>query len=80
MKTHTIIAFVATALVFSACNSDKNDDSNNLVDNTTPVAAQFTAGILTRAFDQQWEVNDLIGVSGTSGDIKYRNVAYRTTA
>lgn len=80
MKTLIIIASIATAVVFSACNGDKNDDSNNLVENTAPVAAQFTAGILTRAFDQQWDVNDLIGVSGTSGDVEYQNVAYRTTA
>lgn len=80
MKTYTTMAFVATALLLLACNMEKNDESKDLVENAAPVAAQFMAGILTRAFDQQWEENDLIGVSGTSGDVEYQNVAYRTTA
>lgn len=80
MKTITIMAFAATAFVFSACSNDKNDDLNNPVDNTAPVAAQFTAGIVTRAFDQQWDANDLIAVTGTSGDIEYQNINYQTIA
>lgn len=78
MKTITIMAFAATAFVFLACSNDKNNDLNDLVDNAAPVAAQFTAGIVTRAFDQQWETNDSIGVTGASGDIEYQNVDYRT--
>lgn len=73
------MAFTATLFLLSACSNDKSDDSNNPVDNTAPVAAQFTAGIVTRAFDQQWEENDFIGVSGTSGDVEYSNVAYHYT-
>lgn len=80
MKTNTIMAFAATLFLLSACYADANSYSNNPVDNIGPVAAQMTAGIVTRAFDQQWEGGDLIGVSGTSGDVKYHNVAYHTTA
>lgn len=80
MKTITMMSLAATLFAFSACSKDKNDDRNDLVDNTAPVAARFTAGIVTRAFDQQWEVNDSIGVTGTSGDIEYQNVNYRTIA
>lgn len=80
MKTNTIMAFVATLFLLSACNMDKNDGSKDLADNTAPVAAQFTAGIATRAFDQQWDENDLIGVTGISGDIDYQNVNYHTIA
>lgn len=80
MKTITMMAFAATLFVFSACSNDKNDDLNNPVDNTAPVAAQFTAGIAIRAFDQQWDMNDLIGVTGTSGDVEYKNVNYHTIA
>lgn len=33
----------------------------------------------TRAYDRTWENGDKIGISGTSGDVTYTNVAYETT-
>lgn len=78
MKTNVCIIFTAATLVLAACNND--NELVTAVDNTDPVAAQFTAGIVTRAFDQQWEVNDSIGVTGTSGTVLYQNVAYHTVA
>lgn len=74
------IIFIATlaAAVLTACNNDEN----NVID-TGSSQATFTAAIdgqvNTRAFDQTWEADDAIGISGTSGSTVYTNVKYVTT-
>lgn len=66
------------AAVLTACNNDEND----VIDSGSSQAT-FTAAINgqanTRAYDQTWEANDAIGISGTSGGTTYTNVQYVTT-
>ena len=66
------------AAVLTACNNDEND----VIDSGSSQAT-FTAAINgqanTRAYDQTWEANDAIGISGTSGSTVYTNVQYVTT-
>ena len=61
MKTQNIfLALLASALVFSSCSKE---DSSKSPEGRTPV--RFTSGIsgvVTRAFDNQWEANDQIGI------------------
>ena len=76
MKTKAILlGSLAIALV--ACNNDENTAIS-----TDNGQALFSASIegqnKTRAYDQAWEVNDLIGITGTTGDKTYTNVAYKT--
>jgi hypothetical protein len=48
-----------------------------------PKKAAFTATIeqqnASRAYDTSWEAGDVIGISGTSGETIYSNIAYTTT-
>ena len=78
MKAKTIIMATLAASVLVACNNDEN----NVID-TGSSKATFTAAIdgqvNTRAYDQTWEANDAIGISGTSGSTVYTNVQYVTT-
>ena len=78
MKAKTIIMATLAASVLVACNNDEN----NVID-TESSKATFTAAIdgqvNTRAYDQTWEANDAIGISGTSGSTVYTNVQYVTT-
>lgn len=72
------IGCLAIALALTACSSEEN---MGLEDNT-PVAIQFTAGIgaQTRAVDTSWEAGDAIGISCTStGSTNYTNMRYATT-
>lgn len=78
MKAKTIFMATLAAAVLTACNNDEN----NVID-TGSSQATFTAAIdgqvNTRAFDQTWEADDAIGISGTSGSTVYTNVKYVTT-
>ena len=78
MKAKTIFMATLAAAVLTACNNDEN----NVID-TGSSQATFTAAINgqvnTRAFDQTWEADDAIGISGTSGSTVYTNVQYVTT-
>lgn len=78
MKVRTIFMATLAAAVLAACNNDEN----NVID-TGSSQATFTAAIdgqvNTRAYDQVWEANDAIGISGTSGSTTYTNVQYVTT-
>lgn len=67
------LCIMSSALI-TACSSD---DSTSAKDQ---VAAQFVATIdgKTRAYDTYWDKADQIGVTGTSGDKVYSNVAYQT--
>lgn len=77
MKKGILLGTLAV-VALTACNNDENELSwgdKNL--------AAFTASIdgqtVTRAYDQVWEDGDKIGITGTSGDKAYTNVAYTTT-
>lgn len=68
----------ALLLALTACNNEEeatgNSGENTPVSFTADIAGQRT----TRAYDQTWENGDKIGISGTSGDVTYTNVAYET--
>lgn len=78
MRAKTIFMAMLAAAVLTACNNDEND----VIDSGSSQAT-FTAAINgqanTRAYDQTWEANDAIGISGTSGSTVYTNVQYVTT-
>lgn len=82
MNKHSLQQFGALSLLIgglslSACSNEEihMDDAR--------VALQVTSGIQTRAYDNQWEENDDIGIFGfTQGDAPaqaYTNVRYVTT-
>ncbi len=78
MNKKTFSAVALATLLLTAC---QNDEETTQTD--TRVALQVTSGIQTRAFDNQWEKNDAIGIFGfTQGDAPtqaYSNVRYVTT-
>lgn len=78
MNKKTFSAVALATLLLTAC---QNDEETMQTD--TRVALQVTSGIQTRAFDNQWEKNDEIGIFGfTQGDAPtqaYSNVRYVTT-
>lgn len=78
MRAKTIFMAMLAAAVLTACNNDEND----VIDSGSSQAT-FTAAINgqanTHAYDQTWEANDAIGISGTSGGTTYTNVQYVTT-
>lgn len=73
-----MIAAAACTLMLAACSNDEAAPSGA----DALGMARFSAtidGAATRAYDQSWEQNDEIGISGTSGDATYTNVCYWTT-
>lgn len=73
-----ILACLAATATFTACSSD-----DEVVDNSDPVQAQFSACIsaqvTTRATDATWEAGDAIGISGLSGSTDYLNIKYNAS-
>ena len=75
MRTKMMATAVMTILL-AGCNSEDGlhvEESSGM--------AHFSATIHapdTRAYDQIWEANDEIGISGTSGSATYTNVCYLT--
>lgn len=77
LKKLLIIGFAGVAMV--SCNS--KDDVTEPTGNVSPRISAELAGMGTRAYDNAWEVNDLIGISCTSSDeTDYTNMKYSTTA
>lgn len=76
-KEFLLTAAALAILSFAACS---NDEGITTADGLT--AAKFSAsiGAKTRAYETTWEANDKIGITGTSGDKSYQNVAYQTAA
>ena len=78
MNKKTFSTLALATLLLTAC---QNDEETMQTD--TRVALQVTSGIQTRAYDDQWEENDDIGIFGfTQGDAPtqaYSNVRYVTT-
>lgn len=74
MNTKTLAATLfAVSVALTACNKTETPVSQD------PALASFSAGILTRAYDTTWDEGDKIGISGTSYEKEYANVAYSTT-
>ncbi len=77
MNKKTFSAVALATLLLTAC---QNDEETMQTD--ARVALQVTSGIQTRAFDNQWEKGDEIGIFGfTQGDAPaqaYPNVRYVT--
>ena len=77
MNKKTFSTLVLATLLLTAC---QNDEETMQTD--TRVALQVTSGIQTRAYDDQWEEKDDIGIFGfTQGDAPaqaYTNVRYVT--
>lgn len=77
MNKKTFSTLTLAALLLTAC---QNDEETMQTD--TRVALQVTSGIQTRAYDDQWEEKDDIGIFGfTQGDAPtqaYSNVRYVT--
>ena len=78
MNKKTFSAVALATLLLTAC---QNDEETMQTD--TRVALQVTSGIQTRAYDDQWEKGDEIGIFGfTQGDAPtqaYTNERYVTT-
>lgn len=76
MKKSNLLWVAATAALFASCESEQQS-----MPESNPVKAEITARIapvLTRAYGTSWEANDIIGVSGTSGETVYENITYQT--
>lgn len=81
MKNSRFYLLAAALVTLAACGSDKDGDNTPI--NEEPVAVKVTGSInnveviKTRAADNQWENDDRIGVSGTSGKLAYNNKPYK---
>ena len=76
MKNSTLaISLLTTMAIFSACTKDELKSAPD-----GPVALKVNSSILTRAADTNWDANDKIGVTGTSGETDYTNVGFVTAA
>lgn len=81
MKNSRFYLLAAALVTLAACGSDKDGDNTPI--NEDPVAVKVTGSInnveviKTRAADNQWENDDRIGVSGTSGKLAYNNIPYK---
>lgn len=72
-----MITAAISTLMLAACSSDEVLTGEGNVQDM----ARFSATIHapgTRAYNQIWEANDEIGISGTSGSATYTNVCYLT--
>lgn len=72
-----LIAAAVLTFALASCNNEE------FVPDTgqSTGEARFSASIdtpATRAYNQVWETNDEIGISGTTGDVTYTNVCYYT--
>lgn len=72
-----IIAAAAMTIMLAGCNSEEGLPAGESVQDVAHFSATIHAPG-TRAYDQIWEANDEIGISGTSGDAIYTNVCYLT--
>lgn len=80
IKTKVTLGLLALPFVFAGCSGDENLPGGEVNDGR--VALQVSSGIQTRAFDDQWEDDDQIGIfmlnngQNTVAD-GYDNVPYR---
>lgn len=72
-----LIAATVMAFALAGCNNDEFVPDRG----QSTGEARFSASIdapATRAYNQEWEANDEIGISGKTGDVSYTNVRYFT--
>lgn len=72
-----MMAAAAVTIMLAGCNSEEGLPAGESVQGVAHFSATIHAPG-TRAYDQSWEANDEIGISGTSGDKAYTNVCYLT--
>ena len=72
-----ILAAAAMTIMLAGCNSEEGLPIGENVQDMAHFSATIHAPG-TRAYDQIWEANDEIGISGTSGDVVYTNVCHLT--
>lgn len=72
-----IITAAAMTIMLAGCNSEEGLPTGESVQDMAYFSATIQAPG-TRAYDQIWEADDEIGISGTSGDKTYTNVRYFT--
>lgn len=60
IKTKVTLGLLALPFVFAGCSDDENLPGGEVNDGR--VALQVSSGIQTRAFDNQWEAGDQIGI------------------
>ena len=83
IKTRMTLGLLALPFVFAGCSGDENLPGGEVNDGR--VALQVSSGIQTRAFDDQWEDDDQIGIfmlnngQNTVAD-GYDNVPYRVAS
>ncbi len=67
-------------LSLAACDSNEMDNNQSLNDGSALFSATIDGQQLTRAYNDQWEAGDMIGITGTCGTRDYTNVGYASTA
>lgn len=82
-KTRLTLGLLALPFVFAGCSGDENLPGGEVNDGR--VALQVSSGIQTRAFDNQWEAGDEIGIfmlnnGQTTVADGYDNVPYRVAS
>jgi endonuclease G len=82
-KTARILIGLYTVLAMPGCSHDSFLCGFSHIEETVePTPATFVATItpqtVTRAVDTSWDANDQIGITASSGDISYSNVALAT--
>lgn len=77
VKSKMIAAAVST-LMLAACNNEETVPDRETAQDMARFSATI-AGPGTRAYDQIWEADDEIGISGKSGEVPYTNVCHFTS-
>lgn len=78
MKMKKYILPMLPALLLASCSNDEPAPAANGDSAAAVVNADIAGMRKSRAYDDQWEANDKIGISGTTGDVTYTNVPYVT--
>ena len=78
MRTKRMVFGALAIVLLAACSNDENETMIDNTGNRATFSASIRWQVQTRAFDQMWNDNDKIGISGKTGDKTYTNVAYFT--
>lgn len=79
MKTKAILLGTLVMAILAACSNDESEHIANGSKNAPTFTASIDGLVNTRAYNQVWENNDAIGITGTSGNKQYTNVKHITT-
>lgn len=75
MKKYSLSVTLALAIL-AGCGS--HDEPATGKESPVSFSASIKGATTSRAYDQSWEPGDKIGISGTTGEKAYTNVAYST--